>query len=316
MKILVTGGAGYIGSATTKRLLDLGHSVIVLDNLQKGKKRYVDKRAIFYKIDLTDLDIFKKVLKGKHIDVAIHFAALKSVEESMENQALYFKNLQGLMNLIEVSHDLNIKKIVFSSSAAVYGEPQQKKIKENHICNPNSFYGYTKLAGEELLSWARKIYKIDYVCLRYFNVAGDSGLNYIDSDAKNIFNIICEVIFKNRKKITVFGNDYKTRDGTGIRDYIHIDDIVEAHIKALGVTGSHTINLGTGKGSSVLEIIKQFEHVSDSRIPYTIANRRKGDVASVVSSFDKAKTLLGWKPKRNLEDMVKSAYLAYSKNRK
>lgn len=314
-KILVTGGAGYIGSVTVKKLLDAGHFVTVVDNLQKGKKELLDKRAVFYKLDILNQSALEKKFKGKTFDTIIHFAALKDAGESMKNPNLYQDNIKGIMNLLQIAPKLKVKQFIFSSSAAVYGEPKSKLINENHICNPTNFYGYTKLAGEHLLEWNRKLNKIDYVALRYFNVAGDGGLNYIDPKAKNIFNVIGEVLSKRKKVLEIFGNDYDTPDGTGIRDYIHVSDLADAHIKALKVKGSHIINLGSENGYSVLEIVKEFEKVSNLNIPLKIIKRRKGDVATLIATSSKAKQILNWVPKLGLKEMVESTYLAYNKSK-
>ena len=313
MKILVTGGAGYIGSVTVKLLLDNGHIVTTIDNLHKGKRELIDKRATFYKLDIINLPTLEKKLKDQKFDVIMHFAALKDAGESMLNPELYQDNIKGIMNLLKIAKKLKVKQFIFSSSAAVYGEPKTKIINENHICDPSNFYGYTKLAGEHLLEWSRKLNKIEYVALRYFNVAGDGGLNYVDPNAKNIFNVIGEVLCKRKKILEIFGGDYNTPDGTGIRDYIHVSDIAYAHIKALKVKNSHIINLGSEKGYSVLEIVKMFEKVSSKKIPYKIIKRRSGDVATLVATSGKAKDILGWIPQRGLKEMVESTWTAYNK---
>lgn len=312
-KILVTGGAGYIGSVTVKKLLDSGYAVVVLDNLYKGKKELVDKRAIFYKLDILDLSILEKKLKDQKFDVIMHFAALKDAGESMENAGLYQENIVGIMNLIKIAPKLKVKQFIFSSSAAVYGSPKSKLIDENHSCNPTNFYGYTKFVGENLLEWMRKLDKIEYISFRYFNVAGDGGLNYVDPNAKNIFNVIGEVLSKRRKTLKIFGDDYNTPDGTGIRDYIHVNDIADAHIKALKAKGSHIINLGSEKGYSVFEIVKEFERISNKKIPYKITKKRAGDVAVLVAKSSKARKVLNWAVQEGLKEMVQSTWLAYNK---
>ena len=314
IKILVTGGAGYIGSVTVKKLLDSGYKVTVIDNLKKGMKRLVDKRATFHKIDITNFLALEKKLNGKYFDVVIHFAALKDAGESMVCPDLYHNNIVGTMNLIKIAPKLKVKKIIFSSSAAVYGEPKLDFIDENHTCNPASFYGYTKLVGEQLLEWTRKLNNIDYISLRYFNVAGDGGLNYVNSNVKNVFNVIGEVVCGRKKHLEIYGNDYNTRDGYGIRDYIHVSDLADAHIKALKVEGSHIINLGSEKGYSVLEIVKEFEKVLNKKVPFKVIGRRAGDVARLIATSKKAKKILNWTPKLGLNDMVESTLIAYSKN--
>lgn len=312
MKILVTGGAGYIGSVTSKKLLDIGYHVTILDNLHKGKKELIDKRATFYKIDITNFSALEKKLKNKKFDVIIHFAALKDAGASMINSDLYQNNILGIMNLIKIAPSLGVKQFIFSSSAAVYGEPNSELIDELHTCNPTNFYGYTKLAGEHLLEWNRKLNNIDFIALRYFNVAGDGGLKYVDPNAKNIFNVIGEVLCKRKKYLEIFGDDYNTLDGTGVRDYIHVSDLADAHINALKVRGSHIINLGSEKGYSVLEIMREFEKVSNKKIPYKITKRRAGDVATLIATSNKAKNILKWILKFGLKDMVLSTWSAYN----
>lgn len=313
MNILVTGGAGYIGSVTVKKLLDAGNKVTVIDNLHKGKKELVDKRATFYKLDVTNLSDLEKKFKGQKFDATIHFAGLKDAGASMIEPDLYKNNILGIINLVKIAPKLGIKKFIFSSSAAVYGEPRTDLIDESHLCAPTNFYGYTKLFGEHLLEWTRKLKKIEYVALRYFNVAGDGGLNYIDPNAKNIFNVIGEVLCKRKKVLEIFGDDYETIDGTGVRDYIHVSDLANAHIKALNVKGSHIINLGSEKGYSVMEIVDQFEKISGKKIPLKIIKRRAGDVAKLIATSVRAKNVLKWTPKLGLKDMVESTWAAYSK---
>ena len=314
-KILVTGGAGYIGSVTVKKLLAEGHAVTVIDNLYKGKKELVDKRAVFYKLDVTNLPAMEKKLKAQKFDIIIHFAGLKDAGESMVNPAFYQNNIIGIMNLIKIAPKLGVKQFIFSSSAAVYGEPESAVLSENSRTQPTNFYGYTKLAGEQLLEWMRKLNKIDYVALRYFNVAGDGGLNYVDPNAKNIFNVIGEVMCGRKKILEIFGNDYETPDGTGIRDYIHVSDLADAHVKALKVKGSEIINLGSEHGYSVLQIVKEFELVTGKKLPHKFIKRRPGDVASLIASSAKAKDILGWTPKLGLKDMVESTWTAYNKSK-
>ena len=315
MKILVTGGAGYIGSVTVKKLLDAKHCVTVIDNLYKGKRELVDKRAVFHKLDILNLPALEKKLKNKKFDVIMHFAALKDAGESMVSPDLYQDNIKGIMNLLQIASKLKVKQFVFSSSAAVYGEPKTKIINEDHPCDPSNFYGYTKLAGEHLLEWSRKLNGIEFVALRYFNVAGDGGLNYVDPKAKNIFNVIGEVLCKRQKLLEIFGDDYKTIDGTGVRDYIHVSDIASAHIKALKVKGSHIINLGSEKGYSVMQIVKEFEKVSGQKVPFKTIKRRLGDPAALVASSSKAKKVLGWSPTKGLKEMVESTWRAYGKKK-
>ena len=313
-QILVTGGAGYIGSLVVKKLLDAEHGVVVIDNLSKGKKALVDKRAKLYVVDILDRSTLTKKLKGQTFDVVMHLAARKDAGESMVNPDLYYENIVGIMNLIALAPVLKVKKFIFSSSAAVYGEPVgDSSISEAHICQPTNFYGYSKLAGEELLEWMRRLHKIDYIALRYFNVAGDGGLHYIDPNAKNIFNVIADVLVGKKKQLEIFGDDYPTPDGTGIRDYVHVSDIADAHIRALSTKGSHVINLGSETGYSVQEIVQEFEKVSGKKVARKIVRRRAGDIASLIATSAKATEILKWKPTRGLEEMVVSTWEAYNK---
>jgi UDP-glucose 4-epimerase len=311
--ILVTGGAGYIGSVMVKKLLDGQNRVTVIDNLSKGKKALVDKRATFYKLDILNFSALEKKFKGKKFDTIIHFAALKNAGESMINPGLYGDNITGLLNVLKLASQIKAKQFIFSSSAAVYGNPQADLIAENHPCQPTNFYGYTKLAGEQILEWFRKTTSLNYVALRYFNVAGDGGLNYLDPKAKNIFSVIADVLSGKKKFLEIFGVDYNTPDGTGIRDYIHVSDLAEAHIKALNLKGSEIINLGSEKGYSVLEIVKEFERVSGQTVPRKIVARRPGDVASCIATSAKAKKLLDWKAKLGLKEMVESTWSVYKR---
>jgi UDP-glucose 4-epimerase len=312
--VLVTGGAGYIGSAAVKELVKEKHNVIVVDNLSKGLKRLVDKKAKLYKIDLVDKQGLEKVFKSHRIDAVMHFAAYKAVEESMENAAKYSDNIIGTVNLLSLMAKHKVKKIIYSSTAAVYGEPKYNPIDEAHLANPVNYYGFTKIESERIIEWYARIHKISYVILRYFNVAGDAGLGYIDPEAKNIFPIIMEVLFGKRKKLTIFGNGYDTRDGTCIRDYIDINDLIRAHLLALGLDENAIINLGTSKGVSVKELVDATEQVTGKKIQLEYGGRRKGDPAALVASNEKAMKLLNWVPEKTIKHMLKSTYDAYKKN--
>lgn len=308
--ILVTGGAGYIGSAAVKSLISEGHNVIVVDNLTKGKKELVDKKATFYDIDLTDKKKLSAVFDNK-IDIIMHFAAYKAVGESMINPEKYSDNITSTINLLDLMAKHNVKKIIYSSTAAVYGMPKKNPIDENHPTNTINYYGYTKLASENVIEWYSKIHNINYVFLRYFNIAGDFGLNYIDPEAENIFPIIMEVIFGKRDKLTIFGDNYDTRDGTCVRDYIDISDLIKAHILALKINDNQIINLGTSNGISVKELVDAVIEVTGKNFPYEIGKKREGDPATLIASNKKAKEILGWKPQKNIKDMIKSTYETY-----
>jgi UDP-glucose 4-epimerase len=311
MKILVTGGAGYIGSATVKKLTEQNHQVVVLDNLSKGKKELIDKQAELKVGDLIDKDFVNSVFQDKQYDAVMHFAAYKAAGESMEQPIKYSDNISGFVNLLNAIVKNDVEKVIFSSTAAVYGEPQYAPVDEKHPLDPQNFYGYTKLAGENLIKWYSDLRGVVGISLRYFNVAGDAGLNYIDPEAQNVFPIIMEALTGTRDKFEIFGDDYDTPDGTCIRDYIGINDLVDAHIKALDLNSTETINLGTSKGVSVLELVKKFSEIYGKELLYEIGPRRDGDVAKLTASYKKASTLLNWKPKETIKDMVEDTINAY-----
>ncbi len=309
--ILVTGGCGYIGSVAVKKLLDNNYKVISIDNLKNGDKKLIDRRAISYYFDLCNKEKLKKVFKENNIDSVMHFAAYKSVGESMKNASKYSDNIRGSVNLLDVMVEHDVKEIIYSSSAAVYGSPKEKKVNEDTKTKPINYYGFTKLKVEEIIKWYSKIENINYVSFRYFNVCGDM-LGYIEKDPENIFPIIMDVIRGKREKLTIFGNDYNTRDGTCIRDYIDVRDLVDAHILALNNknVSNEIINLGTSNGYSVKELVDSFIKVA-GKFKFEYGDRREGDPSKLISSNEKAKKLLGWSPKRDLDEMVKSTYKAY-----
>lgn len=310
MNILVTGGAGYIGSVAVKRLLDKDNFVVVVDNLSKGKRSLVDKRAKFYELDLIDKITLLKVFEENKIDSVIHFAAYKAVEESMQNAVKYSDNLIGSLNLLNCMVKFDVKKIIFSSTAAVYGETNDLLTEESPT-NPINFYGFAKLQVEKIIGWYNKIHGINYISLRYFNVAGDDGFKYIDPDAKNVMPIIMEVVFGKRKEFTIFGIDYATADGTCIRDYVDVRDLVDAHILAINSDYNGVINIGTSKGVSVRELLVCVEKITGKEIPQVIGSKREGDPGVVLASNSKAKDILGWSPKYSIKEMVSSTYEAY-----
>ncbi|MAE49326.1 UDP-glucose 4-epimerase GalE [Candidatus Pacearchaeota archaeon] len=311
MNILVVGGAGYIGSAAVKALLEANHEVTVLDNLDKGIRSLVDPQAKFIEGSLLNEKPLNNLFSENRFEAVMHFASLKAAGESMTHPEKYSENITSMINLLNAMSAHKVKKIIFSSSAAVYGTPQSLPLTEESPLNPENYYGFTKLVAEQLLDWYEKLKGIQYISLRYFNVAGDAGLNYIDPEANNIFPIIGEVLQGKRPALKIFGKDYETRDGTPVRDYIHVIDLVDAHLKALKLESSEIINLGSAQGYTVLELIKAFESVSKKTIPQEIAPRRSGDPAELYASNDKAKSLLGWEPKHDLNDMVESTIKAY-----
>lgn len=311
MKILVTGGAGYIGSALVSKLAQNGSKVTVIDNLSKGKEELVDSRANIYIGDLIDINFVKKVFDENEFDCVIHIAGYKAAGESMELVGKYSDNIIGIINLLKCVEEKNIKKFIFSSSAGVYGNPCYIPIDEDHQTNPINYYGFTKLDSERILSWFEKTKGIQVVNLRYFNVVGDAGLNYVDPEPQNVIPLILDTLKGERDSFYIFGDDYNTLDGTGVRDYIDINDLINAHIKAILLNESATINLGTGKGASVLELVKIIEKLSGEKINYSIAKRRDGDPATVVASNKLAKDVLGWEAKVGIEDSIKSMMKAY-----
>lgn len=309
--ILVTGGAGYIGSAAVKALIEKDYNVIVVDNISKGVKKLVDNEANLYTIDLTDKEELGQIFKSHKIYAVMHFAAYKAVEESMYNAEKYSDNITGTINLLNLMVKYNVKKIIYSGSAAVYGVPEYIPIDEKHPTEPINYYGYTKLQCEKIIDWYAKIHQISYVSLRYFNVAGDAGLNYIDPNALNVFPIIMEVIFRKRDKLTIYGKDYNTRDGTCIRDYIDVNDLVRAHILALDIDKNAIINLGTAKGVSVKELVEETIKVTGKEFNYEYGPRRKGDPPELIASNEKAKQILNWQPEKSVREMIESTYKAY-----
>ncbi|MGM5480668.1 MAG: UDP-glucose 4-epimerase GalE [Nanobdellota archaeon] len=308
--ILVTGGAGYIGSGTAQQLIKEGYDVVIIDNLSKGKRECIPQEAVFYEMDLTDDKALEHVFDTHTISTVIHFASYKAVGESMENAVKYSDNIIGSLHLLNAMIKHGTRHIIFSSTAAVYQEQDNTPIDEQTPIKPLNYYGATKHLIEENIKWYSKIHSITYTILRYFNVAGDSKTGYVDPNAQNIFPIITDVLEGKRKEVTIFGNDYNTRDGTGVRDYIDVNDLIKAHIKAIKQDESHIINLGTGKGYSVLELIKAFENVTGKHIPRTIGPRRKGDPAVVIASNDKAKNTLNWTPTTPIEETVQATIKA------
>lgn len=324
-KILVTGGCGYIGSHTCVELLNAGYDIAIIDNLCNSKIEVIDKiKKItgkdfnFYKEDLRNEDILDNIFKKENIEGVIHFAGLKAVGESVKKPILYYQNnIDSTLTLCKIMDKYNVKKLVFSSSATVYGSQDILPIKETASLSTTNPYGSTKLFIEYMLD---DIYKSDndwsIIKLRYFNPVGahDSGLLGEDPNGipNNLMPYVSKVATHELPYLNVFGDDYPTKDGTGVRDYIHVVDLAKGHIKALEYIdkskGSISINLGTGIGYSVLDIIKSYEKVNNVKIPYKIAPRRDGDIAECYADASKASELLNWSAEKNLDDMVKSAY--------
>lgn len=325
MSILVCGGAGYIGSHTVHQLIKNNEDVVIVDNLQTGHLKAVNPKAKFYKGDIRDHDFLDKVFSENKIEAVIHFAANSLVGESMTNPLLYFNNnVYGMQVLLESMVKHNIDKIVFSSTAAVYGEPKKVPILEDDETNPTNTYGETKLTMEKMMKWVNKANGIKFVSLRYFNVAGaleDGSIGEDHSPETHLIPLILQVPLKKREHITVFGDDYPTKDGTCIRDYIHVLDLADAHIKALNYlragNESNIFNLGNGKGFSVKEMIDATKEATGEEIKVVLGERRAGDPAVLIASSEKAHNLLNWQPKyTNVKDIIKTAWTWHSQNPK
>lgn len=303
-KILVIGGAGYIGSHVVKALLENGFGVTVYDNLSTGQKCNLFKDAEFIEGDILDTERLGKVMRGG-FDAVVHLAAKKAVGESMENPQLYARNnINGSVNIICAMVDAGVENMVFSSTSAIYGMPEYLPIDEKHPVNPMSFYGFTKCEIEKVMEWFSKIKKFNYIALRYFNAVGyaaDGSIRGKEKNPQNLLPLIMEVATGKREKLYVFGNDYETPDGTCVRDYIHVEDLAAAHVaavrKLLKEHKSYAVNLGTDKGTSVLEMIKAVERVTGRKINYEFAPRRAGDPSSVVATNKYAAEVLGWHPR-------------------
>ena len=334
MKYLLTGGAGYIGSHTTVELLNRGHEVIIADNFDNSKpevinriERITGKRPKVYTVDVCDKAALRKVFEENKIDAVVHFAGLKAVGESVRIPLRYYRNnLESTFSLVEVMKEFGVTKIVFSSSATVYGIPETvplvETMKKTGCTNP---YGWTKYMIEQILMDVC-VSDPEFTCvlLRYFNPIGAHESGLIGEDPQGIPNnlmpYVSQVAVGKLKQLSVHGNDYDTHDGTGVRDYIHVVDLALGHVAALEYAekfkGSDIINLGTGVGYSVLDMVNAFEKVNNVKVPYVIGPRREGDVASCYADPKKAREVLGWTATKNLEDMCRDAWRWQSNNPK
>lgn len=321
--ILVCGGAGYIGSHAVRQLIDRGEEVIIVDNLETGHEDAIHPQAKFYKVDIRDEEALDKVFAENKIDEVIHFAANSLVGESMTNPLKYFNNnVHGTEILLKVMVAHDVKKIVFSSTAATYGEPKNIPILESDETNPTNAYGETKLCMEKMMKWADKAHGVKYISLRYFNVAGAHESGEIGEDHNpetHLIPLILQVPLGKREFISIFGDDYETHDGTCIRDYIHVTDLADAHILAVHKlregSESNIYNLGSGNGFTVKEMIETARKVTGHEIPAKVCERRAGDPAKLVASLEKARRELGWVPKHeNVEDMISSAWNWHQKH--
>lgn len=305
MSVLVLGGAGYIGSHTVDRLVEAGKDVVVVDRLVTGHIAAVRKEAKFYQGDLADKDFMRKVFtENPDIDAVIHFAAFSLVAESMKDPLKYFdNNTAGMVKLLEVMNEFDIKYIVFSSTAATYGIPEKMPIYEDDPQLPINPYGESKLMMEKIMRWADEAYGIKFVALRYFNVAGakpDGSIGEDHHPETHLLPIVLQVAMGEREKLQIFGDDYNTPDGTNVRDYVHPFDLADAHILAVDYlrngNESSAFNLGSSTGFSNLEIVKAAREVTGKEIPAEIAARRGGDPDTLIAASEKARKVLGWKP--------------------
>lgn len=332
MKILVTGGTGYIGSHTCCELLDNGYDVVIVDNLYNSGKDVVEKiekitnkKVTFYEEDVCNKEKMLEIFKKENIDAVIHFAGYKAVGESVKKPLMYYRNnLDSTLSLLEVMNEVNCKKIAFSSSATVYGNPEKLPITEEFPLHTTNPYGTTKLMIEQIL---RDVYNSDndwsIAILRYFNPIGAHSSGLIGENPNGIPNnlmpYIVKVANKELKELSIFGNDYNTKDGTGVRDYIHVVDLAKGHIKAIEKVlkdkGIDAYNLGTGNGYSVLELVNTFKKVNEIDVPYKIVERRSGDIDACYASTEKAKEKLGWHAELGIEQMCKDSYNYVLKNK-
>lgn len=332
MKLLITGGTGYIGSHTVVELLNNGAEVVIIDNLSNSKKAVIEKikeitnkEVTFYEGDVKDKNLLEEIFKNNKIDVVIHFAGYKAVGESVEKPLMYYdNNLISTINLCEVMNKYGVKKLVFSSSATVYGMPKELPIKEDFPLSTTNPYGTTKLMIENILrdlAYSDKDWSI--AILRYFNPIGahESGLIGENPNGipNNLMPYIVKVANKELDHLNIFGDDYDTKDGTGVRDYIHVVDLAKGHVlaakKVFDEKGIDAYNLGTGNGYSVLEMVKKFEEVNNVKVNYAITKRREGDIAACYADTNYAYEKLGFKATKTLDDMCKDAYNYVLKNR-
>ena len=317
MEILVSGGAGYIGSHVVLELCDEGYDVVVLDDLSLSNESSIDKRAEFIKGSTLDKKILKKVIP--EVDAIIHLAAFKSAGESMISPNLYTQNnIVGTLQLIDVMSSFDKRNIIFSSSAAVYGNPQYLPLDENHPTSPINYYGFTKLMIENTLNWYKNLKGFNVISLRYFNAAGFDNKKRIlslENNPQNLIPIVMECASGIRNEMEIFGDDYNTPDGTCLRDYIHVTDLTKAHIAALKTINYNKflyINLSTGLTHSVYDVINTVQKITSKKINFSIASRRKGDPASLYSSSKLAKKELNWVAENsNLENIIKTTWSVY-----
>jgi len=322
MKILVIGGAGYIGSHVARAFLDHGYEVTVFDNLQTGFRENLFDDARFVHGDILHPDQLRAVMAGGY-DGCVHLAALKAAGQSMLHPALYaHANIAGAINVLNQASEAGISPLIFSSSAAVYGAPHYLPIDEQHPTEPENFYGFTKLEVERLLDWYDRLKGMRYAAIRYFNAAGYDAagrVHGLELNPENLLPIVMEVAAGLRPKLSVYGDDYATRDGSGVRDYVHVSDLAEAHVAAFVYIQKHnkslTVNLGSETGVSVLEMVDRARVITGRAIPVEVTGRRAGDPAELFASSGKARELLGWTPKySDVDTLISTTWKMYERH--
>jgi UDP-glucose-4-epimerase GalE len=312
MQLLITGGAGYIGSVVCEMLLAAGHKPVVIDDLRDGKAAAIPLGIPFFQADFADTDALDTIFSSQRIEAVIHLAASANVPDSVINPLYYYENnVNGTVILLRKMIQYGVKKIIFSSTAAVYGEPKFIPMTEEHPLEPVNPYGFSKLFDEQVIRDCAAAYGLRYFIFRYFCAAGATA-NHGESrlHESHLVPLCIDAALKNRNSVTVFGNDFDTRDGSGVRDYIHVTDIARAHLLALQAGDdrwNNTLNLGTGDGYSVWEVIRKTEEVTCKTITHALSGRRPGDPASLIASAARAKELVGWEPQYSLEDIIGSA---------
>ena len=320
MNILVTGGAGYVGSHCVEELVKEGFDVTVFDNLSLGHRRAIPSKAVFLKGDLKNKSEISKVLKSSKFNAVMHFASYSLVGESVGDPFKYLReNTFNALNLLEAMLNANVKKFILSSTANLFDKPKKIPITEDELVNPGSPYGESKHIIERYLYWLDKIYDFRYASLRYFNAAGASPTGERGEDHKpetHLIPIIFQVVLGKKDKLTIYGSDYRTPDGTCIRDYIHVNDLARAHILSLYALDKKSVvyNLGSGKGYSVKEVLREVEKVTGRKVKYEIGQRRPGDPAILIASSKKIQKELGWKQKYELREIIETTYNWHKNN--
>ncbi len=324
MKVLIIGGAGYIGSHVAREFLDRGHSVAVFDNLSSGLRDNLFPEASFIHGDILDPVSLARAMAGG-FDALVHLAAFKAAGESMLKPEKYsVNNITGTLNILNAAAEAGVKRVIFSSSAATYGEPKYLPIDEDHPTEPENYYGFTKLEIERFLAWYDKLKGMRFAALRYFNAAGydvKGRLSGLERNPANLLPVVMETAIGMRPKVQIFGNDYDTKDGTGVRDYVHVSDLAVGHVAALDYIAKNdkslTVNLGSESGISVLELVEAARRITGRPVPADIVGRRPGDPAKLYASSKRARELLGWTAEHSdVDTLVKTSWDAYLKNAK